>query len=140
MKERLLDDRTAIVTGASKGIGRAIAELFADEGAKVVLTARGEELLDETVAGIVTNGGTALGIVADSTDPDAPRRVFGRAIKALELLAFPEKAPSFRAIDPAPPTFPGDGEAGDRARTGDIQLGRLTEGCCAESHGVAQTH
>ncbi len=40
---RLLEGRTAIVTGASKGIGRAIAELHAEEGANVVLTARGEQ-------------------------------------------------------------------------------------------------
>lgn len=80
MQKQLLGGKTAIVTGASKGIGRAIAELFAEEGANVVLTARGKELLDEVVAGITAAGGSAVGIAADSTDPEAPARVFGQAI------------------------------------------------------------
>jgi 3-oxoacyl-[acyl-carrier protein] reductase len=80
MNKSLLEGKTAIVTGASKGIGQAIAELFAEEGANVVLTARGQDLLDDTVDGIAQAGGTAIGVVADSTDPDAPRRVFARAI------------------------------------------------------------
>ena len=41
MMQQLLEGKTAVVTGASKGIGKAIAELFAEEGASVVLTARG---------------------------------------------------------------------------------------------------
>lgn len=79
---KLLEGKTAIVTGASKGIGRAIAELFAEEGAKVVLTARGKPLLDEVVESIRKAGGSAIGIVADSSDPAAPKRVFEEAIAA----------------------------------------------------------
>lgn len=80
MKPHLLEGKTAVVTGASKGIGRAIAELFAVEGANVVLTARGREQLDTAVTAIVGSGGSAVGVVADSTDPAAPARVFDRAI------------------------------------------------------------
>lgn len=78
----LLTGQTAIITGASKGIGYSIAELFAQEGANVVLTARGQEGLDKAVAAIKDQGGNALGVVADSADPDAPPRVFKEAIDA----------------------------------------------------------
>jgi NAD(P)-dependent dehydrogenase (short-subunit alcohol dehydrogenase family) len=81
MMRQLLEGKTAIVTGASKGIGKAIAELFAEEGASVVLTARGQQALDETVNGITASGGKAIGIVADSSDPAAPQRVFDAAIE-----------------------------------------------------------
>lgn len=79
---KLLEGKTAIVTGASKGIGLAIAQLFAEEGANVILTARGKELLDKTVEEIRAKGGAAIGIVANSSDPAAPARVFDAAIAA----------------------------------------------------------
>ncbi|WP_148413162.1 SDR family NAD(P)-dependent oxidoreductase [Haloferax sp. KTX1] len=78
----LLDGKTAVVTGASKGIGKAIAELFAEEGASVVLTARSEDTLNETVSGITAEGHEAIGVVADAADPESPERVFDEAIDA----------------------------------------------------------
>ena len=57
-----LQDRVAIVTGSNSGLGRAIAESFAAEGAKVVLAARRKEALDEVAAGIKAKGGVALAV------------------------------------------------------------------------------
>ncbi|MFS4469883.1 SDR family NAD(P)-dependent oxidoreductase [Chryseobacterium sp. T20] len=77
----LLENKTAIVTGASKGIGLATAQLFAQEGANVILTARNENELNEAVKGITDLGGNAIGILADSGDPKAPKEVFSKAIE-----------------------------------------------------------
>ena len=64
----VLNDKVAIVTGASSGIGRAAARLFADEGARVVATARREAELGELVAEIESAGGWALARAGDVRD------------------------------------------------------------------------
>jgi NAD(P)-dependent dehydrogenase (short-subunit alcohol dehydrogenase family) len=61
----LLTDRVAIITGASKGIGRVMSQIFAREGAKVVCAARSEALVKETVALIRDDGGDAVAVVGD---------------------------------------------------------------------------
>jgi len=64
-----LDDRVAIVTGASSGIGRATALLLAEAGAKVVVAARTANRLEEAAAAIRDKGGQALAVPTDVTSP-----------------------------------------------------------------------
>ena len=61
----MLSDKVAIVTGASRGIGRFIAVALAAQGAKVVASARNAEALESLVAEIRTQGGDAVAVVAD---------------------------------------------------------------------------
>ncbi|MDG0809641.1 SDR family NAD(P)-dependent oxidoreductase [Cohnella rhizosphaerae] len=60
-----LSHKVALITGASRGIGRAIATRFAAEGAKVALSDRDQEALRQTAADIAEQGGQALAIEAD---------------------------------------------------------------------------
>lgn len=64
----LLDGKVAIITGASSGIGRATARLFASEGARVVLNGRRRDALDVLVSEIRDTGGQALAVGGDVTD------------------------------------------------------------------------
>jgi 3-oxoacyl-[acyl-carrier protein] reductase len=63
-----LDGRTAVVTGSSRGIGRAIAVLFAQRGATVVLHGRDRSALSEVHDQITATGGSAVLVTADLTD------------------------------------------------------------------------
>ncbi|MFF3919733.1 SDR family oxidoreductase [Streptomyces sp. NPDC001852] len=76
---RRFEGRTAILTGASRGIGLAIAERLVSEGAKVVITARKQEALDEAVARL---GGPehAIGVVGHAADVDHQTEVVTRAL------------------------------------------------------------
>jgi len=63
-----LEGKTAIVTGSSSGIGKAIALRFAGEGARVVVAARRVKLCEQTVAQIRQAGGEGVAIQTDVTD------------------------------------------------------------------------
>jgi NAD(P)-dependent dehydrogenase (short-subunit alcohol dehydrogenase family) len=77
---RALDGRTAIVTGASRGIGRAIAVRFAEQGADVVLVSRTAATLGDVFEQITRQGGRALVLAVDITADDAPQQVADSAL------------------------------------------------------------
>jgi 3-oxoacyl-[acyl-carrier protein] reductase len=74
-----LDGRTALVTGASQGIGEAIALRLAEQGARVVLAARNEEKLEDLAARIGAAGGSACTLVLDVSQPET----LGERLKTL---------------------------------------------------------
>ncbi|HKF44314.1 MAG TPA: SDR family NAD(P)-dependent oxidoreductase [Thermoanaerobaculia bacterium] len=78
-----LKGRTVIVTGASRGIGRSVAQRFAEEGARVGLVSRSEKDLLDTAARIQKAGGTGLAIPTDITDPEAAVACVGKVEKEL---------------------------------------------------------
>jgi len=78
----LLTERVAIITGASKGIGRVMSQMFAREGARVICAARSEALVNETATLIKDAGGDAVAVVADASTEDGARAVADAGIRA----------------------------------------------------------
>jgi short-subunit dehydrogenase len=76
-----LDQQVIVITGASSGIGLATALAAAEQGAKVVLTARSEQTLSEIVEDIVQAGGEAISVAADVSERDALQAVADAAIE-----------------------------------------------------------
>lgn len=78
---KILVDKVAIVTGAGSGIGKAVALLYASEGAKVVVSDIDEKGGNETVSLIKSEGGEAFFITADTSNPDDQKSMVEMAVK-----------------------------------------------------------
>lgn len=105
---RQLLGQTAVVTGAGRGFGRAIARRFAEEGAAVAITARTRGQLDAVAAEITTAGGRALAIEGDVTAPADVARIVAeteRQLGAVSLLVSNAGVPGpfgpIWSVDPA---------------------------------------
>jgi NAD(P)-dependent dehydrogenase (short-subunit alcohol dehydrogenase family) len=82
----LLEGRVAIITGASKGIGRVMSQRFAGEGARVVCAARSTKLVEETADLVKRAGGQATAVVADVSTEQGARETVDRAVAAFGRL------------------------------------------------------
>jgi 3-oxoacyl-[acyl-carrier protein] reductase len=85
-----LSDKVALITGSSRGIGAAIARLFAAHGAKVAVHGRDREALSTVRADIERDGGAVLQVVADVTKFDqieAMRRQIEQTLGPIDILA-----------------------------------------------------
>jgi 3-oxoacyl-[acyl-carrier protein] reductase len=98
-----LADRAYIVTGGTRGLGRATAEVLVAEGARVVISSRSQESVDDVVAAL---GATATGVVADNADSGTPARLvaaardtFGRLDGALISVGGPPPGPITERTD-----------------------------------------
>jgi 3-oxoacyl-[acyl-carrier protein] reductase len=78
---KLLEGKSAIVTGSGRGIGRAVATLFAEHGAHVVVNDLDGETADGVVHSINASGGVATACVGSVTAPDFPEKVVQTAVR-----------------------------------------------------------
>lgn len=76
-----LEGKVAVITGGNSGIGAKAAELFAREGAKVVISARREAQLEEVAAGIRAAGGEVLSVTCDISKPDQCRALVEKTLE-----------------------------------------------------------
>jgi NAD(P)-dependent dehydrogenase (short-subunit alcohol dehydrogenase family) len=76
-----LSGKVAVITGASKGLGRATADVLAGEGMHVVLAARNATGLDEVAGGITTRGGKAMCFAGDLSDPTAAGELINATLR-----------------------------------------------------------
>lgn len=81
-----LHNKVAFITGGSSGIGKAVAILMAEEGAKVCVLSRDENELKKTVKKIEEAGGTAIFADADISKPEEMKRAFAKTIDAFGQL------------------------------------------------------
>ena len=98
-----IEGKVALVTASSKGLGRASAEALAQDGARVVICARGGDALRDTEKSISSFGAEVLAIEADVTQPDQPAQLVAAAVERFGgldiLVANAGGPPPGRALD-----------------------------------------
>ena len=101
------EGKTAFITGAASGIGRATAVAFAAEGARVVVTDRGEAALQETAERVKAVGGDALAIICDVSKPEEVEAAVAKAVKTFGRSALRECGlTSSRCLKTEPEPYP----------------------------------
>ena len=81
-----LDNKVAIVTGGNAGVGKEIAKLFASEGAKVVISARRQQVLEEVAKEIEAAGGTVLCVPTDISKVDDVKNLVSKTVETFGQL------------------------------------------------------
>src|SRR5579864_5618694 len=96
-----ISGKIAVVTGGTRGIGRAISERLLREGVSVAICGRTREAVDAAVSGLQAGGGKIFGHPADVTDPDQVREFFQAvdgAFGGLDILVNNAGAAVFRKV------------------------------------------
>lgn len=133
-RSRPLDGKVAVVTGASRGLGRQIALAFAAAGAHVALAARSKPDLEETAQGVARHGVRALVVLTDVTRYEQVEALIERAVADLGRLDIVVNNSGIAKVTPLAEATPEDWRA-----VVDVNLTGVFNGCrAAAPHLVAQ--
>ncbi|MGE5702097.1 MAG: SDR family NAD(P)-dependent oxidoreductase [Clostridia bacterium] len=83
---KMLDGQVAMITGSGCGVGRAVAEMMAEQGARIVVSDKDEGPAQEVVQAIKEKGGEAIAVCGDVTAPDFPAMIVSETIAAFGQL------------------------------------------------------
>lgn len=144
-----IEGRVAIVTAASRGLGRASAEALAADGARLVLCARSEEPLRQAERALAAQGVEVLSIAADIADPATPQRLVGAAMERYGrvdiVVANAGGPPPGRSLEVDDDAIHAAVEANllssvrlVRAALGPMRAGGWGRLCCISSYSVTQ--